>query len=149
MRLRLGRRGKLMLKNFRLKIRAIWDSDIENRSSIFFSKIKGFWQEQSTSGFFLPKSYLWTKNERNWFFNFCHDIKILLDSSWPSLWNLPVTLNSVQKVWLHQINEWYFSSTKLAKSANYDIDAFFLKQKENKKKDENYAGNDELRQKLC
>ena len=47
------------------------------------------------------------------------------------------------------INEWHFSATKLGKSANYDIDAFFLKQKENKKKDENYAGNDELLQKLC
>ena len=145
MRLRLRKRGKLMLKNFRLKIRAVWDSDIENRSSNFFSKIKGFWQEQSTSGFFLPKRYLWTKNERNWFFNFCHDIKILLDSSWPSLLNVPVTLNSGQKHWLHMINEWHFSATKLAKSA-ITIAIFFSKKE---KKDENYAGNDELSQKLC
>ena len=35
MPLRLRTRGKLMLANFRLKIRAVWDSDIENRSSNF------------------------------------------------------------------------------------------------------------------
>ena len=46
------------------------------------------------------------------------------------------------------INEWHFSATKLGKSANYDSDFFFLKKKE-EKKNENYAGNDELRQKLC
>ena len=29
------------------------------------------------------------KNERNWFFNSCHEIKILVGFSWPSLWNVP------------------------------------------------------------
>ena len=33
MRLRLRARGKLMLANFRLKIRAVWDSDVQNQSS--------------------------------------------------------------------------------------------------------------------
>ena len=27
------------------------------------------------------------KNERNWFFNSCHEIKVLVDFSWPSLLN--------------------------------------------------------------
>ena len=36
--LRLRTRGKLMLANFSLKIRAVWDSDIENRSSNFSHK---------------------------------------------------------------------------------------------------------------
>ena len=38
MRLRLRTRRKLMLANFRLKIRAVWDSDVENRSSNFSHK---------------------------------------------------------------------------------------------------------------
>ena len=38
MRLPLRTRGKLMLVNLRLKIRAVWDSDIENQSSNFSHK---------------------------------------------------------------------------------------------------------------
>ena len=34
---------------------------------------------------YLPKSYLWTKNETNRFSNSCHEIKILLEISLPSL----------------------------------------------------------------
>ena len=40
MRLRLRTRGKLLLANFRLKIRAVWDYDIEKRSSNFSHKEK-------------------------------------------------------------------------------------------------------------
>ena len=75
MRLRLRTRGKLMLANFRLKIRAVWDSDIENRSSNFSHKWKAFGRNNLLQVSYLPKSYLWTKNERNWFFNSCHEIK--------------------------------------------------------------------------
>ena len=45
-------KGKLMLVNLRLKIRAVWDSGIENQSSNFSNKKKNrFWQEKSTLGF--------------------------------------------------------------------------------------------------
>ena len=37
------------------------------------------------TGPYQPKSCLWTKNEKNLFFNSCHEIKILVDFSWPSL----------------------------------------------------------------
>ena len=42
MRLRLRTQGKLMLAILGLKIRAIWDPDIENQSSNFSHKWKAF-----------------------------------------------------------------------------------------------------------
>ena len=53
----------------------------------FFSQIKSFRQEQSTSGFLsiYLKAIYEQKNERNWFFKSCPEIKILVDFSWPSL----------------------------------------------------------------
>ena len=38
---------------------------------------------------YLPKSYLWTKKVKEiYFFNSCHEIRILLEFSWPSLLNI-------------------------------------------------------------
>ena len=36
-----------------------------SETSISYSQIKGFWREQLTSRFYLPKRYLSTKNKRN------------------------------------------------------------------------------------
>ena len=41
---------------------------------LLFSKIESFWGIKISQITYLPKSYLWTKNERNWFFNSCHSM---------------------------------------------------------------------------
>ena len=65
-----------MLANFGLKIRPFWDSDYKNWYSYFS---KAFWENNLHHITYLRKSYLWTKNEGNRFFNFC-DLMV----SWPS-----------------------------------------------------------------
>ena len=54
------------------------------RKLIFFrfSKIKAFCKKNLHQLTYLPKSYIWTKNEENRSFNSCHS---LVDISWPSL----------------------------------------------------------------
>ena len=74
----------LMLANFGLKIRPFWDSDHENWYSYFSRKQNTFCENNLHQITYLPKSYLWTKNEGNRFFNSCHS---MVDISWPSLLN--------------------------------------------------------------
>ena len=56
---------------------------------LLFSKTKAFCENNLHQITYLPKSYLWTKNEGNRFFNSCHS---MVDISWPSLL---ILLNSI------------------------------------------------------
>ena len=91
LRLYLRTPGELMLANFGLKIWPFWDSDHwhENWYSHFSRKQKAFWENNLHQITYLPKRYLWTKNEGNRFFNSCHS---MVDISWPSLL---ILLNSI------------------------------------------------------
>ena len=48
---------------------------------------------------YLPKSYLWTKNERNWFSNSSHEIKILIYFYWPSLLIKNMCATDSEAIW--------------------------------------------------
>ena len=45
---------------------------------------------------YLPKSYLWTKNEGNRFFNSCH---LMVDISWPSLLISSIVRTELTSFW--------------------------------------------------
>ena len=82
LQLYLRTRGELMLANFGLKIRPFWDSDHENWYSYSFLENKAFCENNLHQITYVPKSYLWTKNEGNRFINSCHSMR---DISWQSL----------------------------------------------------------------
>ena len=66
------------VSKFRVKNTAILRLRPRKLIFLLFSKIKGFFFQIT----YLPKSYLWTKNEGNRFFNSWHS---MVDISWPSL----------------------------------------------------------------
>ena len=82
LQLYLRTRGELMLANFGLKTRPFWDADLKKWYSCFSRKYKAFCENNLHQITYLPKSYLWTKNEGNRCFNSCHS---MVDISWQSL----------------------------------------------------------------
>ena len=74
----LQTQGKLLLANV----------NKENWSSNFFSQINDFWREHFQQVSYLLKILSMAKKRKNWLFNYCHEIKILLDFSWLLLWRI-------------------------------------------------------------
>ena len=85
MRLRLRTRGKLMLSNFRL---GQSETPTSKNDLLIFLTNKRLLAGTIYIRFLIYVTAIYEqKNERNWFFNSCHEIKVLVDFSWPSLLN--------------------------------------------------------------